>query len=84
MEQHPAVSRAVVIATDHPGNTHGGGTGKYLAAYHTGDDVTDAELRAYLTDRLPDYMVPTVFIPITDIPTTPTANSTTAPSPHPT
>ncbi|WP_442972043.1 non-ribosomal peptide synthetase [Rhodococcus sp. P1Y] len=80
LEQHPAVSRAVVIATDHPGNTHGG-TGKYLAAYHTGDDVTDAELRTYMTTRLPDYMVPTVFIPITDIPTTP--RQTRPPHPPP-
>ncbi|WP_152599805.1 AMP-binding enzyme, partial [Rhodococcoides fascians] len=85
LEQHPAVSTAIVIAADHPGNTNGSGTGKYLAAYHTGNtnpdnntdngntdhNNTDGELRAFLTDRLPDYMIPTVFIPITEIPTTP-------------
>ncbi|WP_196249966.1 phosphopantetheine-binding protein, partial [Rhodococcoides fascians] len=75
LEQHPAVSTAIVIAADHPA-----GTGKYLAAYHTGNTNpdnntdngnTDEELRAFLTDRLPDYMIPTVFIPITEIPVTP-------------
>ncbi|OZE74165.1 hypothetical protein CH304_26905, partial [Rhodococcus sp. 15-649-1-2] len=80
LEHHPAVSTAIVIAADHPGNTNGSGsgsgsgTGKYLAAYHTSttdNEATDEELRAFLTDRLPDYMIPTVFIPITEIPTTP-------------
>ncbi|OZC57702.1 hypothetical protein CH289_03050, partial [Rhodococcus sp. RS1C4] len=74
LEHHPAVSTAIVIAAEHPG-----GTGKYLAAYHTGntnpdnntDNNTDEELRAFLTDRLPDYMIPTVFIPIDTIPVTP-------------
>ncbi|WP_208601197.1 phosphopantetheine-binding protein, partial [Rhodococcoides fascians] len=78
LEHHPAVSTAIVIAAEHPGNTNGSGsgsgTGKYLAAYHTSttdNEATDEELRAFLTDRLPDYMIPTVFIPITEIPTTP-------------
>ncbi|OZD24475.1 hypothetical protein CH248_05875, partial [Rhodococcus sp. 06-156-4a] len=66
LEQHPAVSTAIVIAAEHPG-----GTGKYLAAYHTGDPIDPDELRAFLTDRLPDYMIPTVFIPIDTVPVTP-------------
>ncbi|WP_196249986.1 AMP-binding enzyme, partial [Rhodococcoides fascians] len=63
LEHHPAVSTAIVIAAEHPG-----GTGKYLAAYHTGDSIDPDELRAFLTDRLPDYMIPTVFIPIDTVP----------------
>ncbi|AYJ48485.1 non-ribosomal peptide synthetase [Rhodococcus sp. P1Y] len=66
LEHHPAVSTAIVTAVDHPN-----GTGKYLAAYHTGTQVTGEELRAFLTDRVPDYMVPTVFIPIDTVPVTP-------------
>ncbi|OZD08272.1 hypothetical protein CH284_19680, partial [Rhodococcus sp. 06-156-3] len=77
LEQHPAVSRAVVIAAEHPAHTNSAGTGTYLAAYHTSTtdteitEATDGELRAFLTDRLPDYMIPTVFIPIDTIPVTP-------------
>ncbi|WP_196249985.1 hypothetical protein, partial [Rhodococcoides fascians] len=37
----------------------------------TGDSIDPDELRAFLTDRLPDYMIPTVFIPITTVPVTP-------------
>ncbi|OZF59221.1 hypothetical protein CH290_22565, partial [Rhodococcus sp. 06-156-4] len=66
LQQHPAVSTAVVIAADHPG-----GNDKYLAAYYVGTDVTDDELREHLTARVPDYMIPTVFIPITTVPVTP-------------
>ncbi|OZC59329.1 hypothetical protein CH267_06930, partial [Rhodococcus sp. 06-621-2] len=66
LEQHPTITTAIVIAAEHPG-----GTGKYLAAYHTGDSIDPDELRAFLTDRLPDYMIPTVFIPITTVPVTP-------------
>ncbi|WP_037110548.1 non-ribosomal peptide synthetase, partial [Rhodococcoides fascians] len=71
LEQHPAVSTAIVIAAEHPGNTNGSGAGHYVAAYHTGDPIDPDELRAFLTDRLPDYMIPTVFIPITTVPVTP-------------
>ncbi|OZC57837.1 hypothetical protein CH289_03045, partial [Rhodococcus sp. RS1C4] len=66
LEHHPAVSTAVVIAADHPG-----GNDKYLAAYYVGTDVTDDELREHLTARVPDYMIPTVFIPIDTVPVTP-------------
>ncbi len=66
LQQHPAVSTAVVIAADHPG-----GNDKYLAAYYVGTDVDPDELHTHLTDRLPDYMIPTVFIPITTVPVTP-------------
>ncbi|OZD70060.1 hypothetical protein CH263_06605, partial [Rhodococcus sp. 06-1059B-a] len=66
LEHHPAVTTAVVIAADHPG-----GNDKYLAAYYVGTDVTDDELREHLTARVPDYMIPTVFIPITTVPVTP-------------
>ncbi|OZF41261.1 hypothetical protein CH293_27665, partial [Rhodococcus sp. 14-2470-1b] len=50
---------------------HPGGNDKYLAAYYVGTDVTDDELREHLTARVPDYMIPTVFIPITTVPVTP-------------
>ncbi|AYJ48473.1 hypothetical protein D8W71_09175 [Rhodococcus sp. P1Y] len=66
LEHHPAVSTAIVIAVEPTTST-----GTYLAAYHTGTDIDPDELRAFLTARLPDYMVPTVFIPITTIPVTP-------------
>ncbi|TGD36129.1 amino acid adenylation domain-containing protein, partial [Brevibacterium aurantiacum] len=78
IEDHEDVSSAAVIAADHPAG------GKYLAAYYTTTDHADSDgqgtsvstgldeaLRSFAADRLPEYMVPTVFIRIDSFPTTP-------------
>lgn len=74
IEDHHQVSSAAVIAADHPAG------GKYLAAYYTTDTdgqgtsaptSMDETLRSFTADRLPEYMVPTVFIRIDSFPTTP-------------
>jgi amino acid adenylation domain-containing protein len=47
---------------------------KYLVAYFTtapGSGATAEELRRYLEERLPRYMVPAAFIPLEKLPTTP-------------
>ncbi len=75
LTQHENVKESVVIArTDHSGDL-------YLCAYivfHNDSNAmplspstTDADLREYLSRRLPDYMVPAYFIPIDKIPLTP-------------
>ena len=44
---------------------------KYLVAYlTTNSSVTDQELRRYLADKLPDYMIPTHFVKMSQMPLT--------------
>ncbi|MGW6618207.1 amino acid adenylation domain-containing protein, partial [Streptomyces erythrochromogenes] len=63
---HPAVREAVVVA-------HQGADGhRRLVAYAvTADGVATADLRTHLAAVLPDYMVPAVFVPLDDLPLTP-------------
>ncbi|MEK5408520.1 amino acid adenylation domain-containing protein [Paenibacillus sp. FSL W8-0439] len=45
---------------------------KHLVAFYVSDHLTDAtELRGYLSSRLPHYMVPSLFVPLSSIPLTP-------------
>ncbi|HYG64899.1 MAG TPA: amino acid adenylation domain-containing protein, partial [Thermoanaerobaculia bacterium] len=68
--EHPALRQAVVSALD------GGAAGKRLVAYvvlRTDDGIIApdaAELRRFIADRLPDYMVPSAFVVLPDIPLT--------------
>ena len=55
---HPDVRDAVVVATGQDG----------LAAYVAGGDPT--ELRAFLTPRLPHYLIPDVLVPLPALPLT--------------
>ncbi len=65
--QHPVVQDAVVIVhEDRPGN-------KYLVAYIvTNQDgaALSQELRQFLRARLPDYMLPAVYMPLPHLPLT--------------
>ena len=64
---HPAVTEAVVVAReDRPGD-------RYLAAYlrRAGTVPAVPELRAFLKERLPDYMVPSTFTVLDGFPLTP-------------
>jgi hypothetical protein len=70
LASHPKVKQAVVIVReDRPGD-------KRLAAYTTTAEgaekpATVAELRAHHKERLPDYMVPPIFIALDTLPLTP-------------
>ncbi|MFD2168557.1 non-ribosomal peptide synthase/polyketide synthase [Tumebacillus lipolyticus] len=65
---HPAVKTSVVIAReDTPSN-------KRLVAYFVQqaeqEVLTSGDLRRYLQDQLPDYMVPSAFVPLDTLPLT--------------
>ena len=67
LEKHPAVKAAVVTAH---GERHGD---KRLVAYVVSDGepvATHALLRAWLEEKLPRYMVPTLFLPLERLPLT--------------
>jgi amino acid adenylation domain-containing protein len=68
LREHPAVGAAVVVAReDAPG-------GKRLVAYVVPDGTApgSADLRRFLQQRLPDFMVPSVFMVMETLPLSPT------------
>jgi len=67
LKEHPSIAHAVVVAREH---RHG----KQLVAYATvagSQHASVAEVKAFLADRLPDYMVPARLIYIDAFPLTP-------------
>ncbi len=66
LEKHPAVAQAVVTAREVNGV-------KRLAAYviTLGDSVNSSEVRRYVKDSLPEYMVPADFVFLKCFPLTP-------------
>ncbi|MFC5288832.1 non-ribosomal peptide synthase/polyketide synthase [Actinokineospora guangxiensis] len=61
---HPAVTHAVVIVRAE-------GRSKRLVAYAVAEGVDGAALKAHLAEQLPDYMVPSVVVPLAEFPLTP-------------
>ena len=68
LNQHPGVKQVVVLAReDEPGN-------KRLVAYivsEKGHNPLTSELRDFLKKKLPEYMIPSVFIKLDSLPLTP-------------
>jgi amino acid adenylation domain-containing protein len=68
LARHPDVGRAVVLArADQPGLTRLVG----YAVPAAGQQLNPAELRGFLADRLPEYMVPAAIVPLAEYPLTP-------------
>ncbi len=65
LARHPGVREAVVMARDD------GDRGKRLVAYVTPRGVASSELRSFLRESLPDYMVPTAFVHLDALPLSP-------------
>ncbi|WP_194910418.1 non-ribosomal peptide synthetase [Catenulispora rubra] len=76
---HPAVARAAVtVREDHTGRAR-------LIAYvaPAGTEVPVEQLRRFVAERLPDYMVPTRFVVVDRMPLTPTGKLDVAALPEP-
>ncbi|MFN8008648.1 MAG: amino acid adenylation domain-containing protein [Terriglobia bacterium] len=67
LRQHPKVRESLVLMKD------GGISGKQLVAYvlhHQNTVPTSAELRQFLKEKLPDYMIPSAFVSLERFPLT--------------
>ncbi len=68
LSEHPDIqTAAVILREDTPGD-------KKLVGYFVpvaGKSPTNKELRSFLLDRLPDYMVPSAFVELDEMPLTP-------------
>jgi amino acid adenylation domain-containing protein len=78
LAHHPKVRRCAVMLRDNA----------YLAAYLIGEpdhgDPDPTELRRYLADRLPTYMIPAALVTLPELPLTPNGKLDTARLPDPT
>lgn len=64
LNEQPGVRASVVVAT-------GEAAAKQLVAYVVGDELDIDELRDRLAERLPGYMMPSAFVPLAELPLTP-------------
>jgi acyl carrier protein len=67
LAEHPLVQECVAAVRD------GGGEEKQLVAFivpRPNGRITSAEVRRFLRERLPDYMVPTAYVTLTALPLT--------------
>jgi amino acid adenylation domain-containing protein len=67
LDAHPAIAASIVTARGSSGSD------RTLVAYVvlvTGSSPTAAELRDFLASRLPDYMIPSVFVRLDSMPVT--------------
>jgi acyl carrier protein len=68
LAQHPAVESAIVVAREDKA------TGKRLVAYCVAKDeatLSSKELREHVRERLPEYMIPSIFVMLEEMPQTP-------------
>lgn len=68
LAEHPLVGDCTVLARDDPGSE------RYLAAYlvpSDGEAPASTDLRAFLKERLPEFMVPQHFVTLERLPLTP-------------
>ena len=77
ISKYPNIKQAVVVIKKINNNDH-------LCAYYVGDEKIDTDdLKEFLQDRLTQYMVPTVFMQIDEMPHTPNGKTDTKKLPEP-
>ena len=65
LRTEPSIEEAVVVVREEP-------TGKQLVAYVVASQaINDSHLRAYLGEKLPNYMIPSIFMQLEQMPLTP-------------
>ena len=70
LRSHPAVRDAVVVAR-HAGNGFGDLRMAAYLVYRVGEELTTTEVRRWLRRRLPEIMIPSVFVAVDSVPITP-------------
>ncbi|WP_354643667.1 amino acid adenylation domain-containing protein [Kitasatospora camelliae] len=65
LAEHPGVGQARVLAVDEDGGT------RSLTAYYTRTGQETGDIREFLAERLPDYLVPASFVAVEQMPVTP-------------
>ncbi|QDQ09903.1 amino acid adenylation domain-containing protein [Streptomyces spectabilis] len=68
LSEHPGVARAVVVAAERDGDRRLVG---YAVPVTGAAGPTSGELRAFVAERLPAYMVPSVVVPLAALPLSP-------------
>jgi amino acid adenylation domain-containing protein len=72
LNEHPAVRASVVLAHSYREEARGGAEGaiERLVAYVVPEQATPdvADLRRFLQEMVPDYMVPSAFVPLDELP----------------
>ena len=64
LNEHQSVKQSVVVVSEDESG------GKRLVAYVVGEDAPAGELKLFLRERLPDYMVPEVILTLEEMPVT--------------
>jgi amino acid adenylation domain-containing protein len=80
LDEHPAVQASVVVGRD------GAGGEKNLVGYFVlspNSQPTHSELRNFIAARLPEYMVPAMFVTLQDLPLSPNGKIDRASLPDP-
>ena len=62
--KHELVKNAAVTVIEKGGN-------KYITAYYTGEAIPEDELKTFLEPLIPDYMMPSFFVSLEEMPVTP-------------
>ena len=62
--KHESVKNAAVTVVEKGGN-------KYITAYYTGESIPEEQLKTFLEPLIPDYMMPSFFVHIEEMPVTP-------------
>jgi len=80
LRAHPAVRHAIVMARDaQPGDQR---LVAYIV-YENGEDLTASDMRRHLKRTLPNFMIPSIFVPVDSIPLTPNGKVDRAALPDP-